>query len=100
MGPDTVHFIVHPHPFLVQVAFNDQGGVLVRDHTNRPSGCIGRLRRISSVDQNFPRCGVFVARAKWTKATLYNLIVDNKICGASTPLPSNYDPAPEDRILT
>jgi hypothetical protein len=42
MGPDSAHLVIHPFSLTIQVSLDLEGGELVGDHPQIPTGGIGR----------------------------------------------------------
>src|SRR5580700_1684212 len=97
---DAVHLVVHPLPFLVEVALDAQGGKFVRYHPYLPAGLVRFALRVAK-RENLRRRHVLVALGKRILGRLGHVHLHrHKIARTLRAVRGNDDPTSYNRILT
>src|SRR5262249_53949779 len=100
----AVHLVEHSFGLLVEIAFDDQRGELVRDDAHRPTGRIPLRRatvRAGPVGHDFWRRLALVAVTKGTKSSPLDLDgFTQKIAGTLGAIGGDDDPTTHNRVFS
>jgi len=99
VGSDPVHLIVDPLPLSVQISFDTEGGELIGDDSERPSGGVGRSA-IFPVGDDFRRGSILIPLTEGTEAADRFSLLWHEVRGPSTPFCGNDDPSTVNRIFS
>jgi hypothetical protein len=99
MGTDTIHLIIDPFAFPVQLSFYSQSREFIGDDAKGPTGRVGR-GSILSERKDLRRGSIFVAFTEGTESADGPSFLWSEIRGSATPLGGDDHPSPMDRVFS
>jgi hypothetical protein len=99
MGTNSVHLIIDPFAFPVQLSFYSESRELIGNDAKGPTRGV-RRGSIISESNDLWRGSIFIAFTERTKSTDWSSFLWHKIRGSSTPLCGNDHPSSMDGIFS